>query len=383
MKILLHIGQAKTGTSAIQAFLTLNSRRLREAGILYPSISVGGFNIDFGNHNPVADALAGVSSYPHLTADQYFAQFFETARRFHAERMILSAEHFFGGEPRVWDVPDMETYEARYPQKILALARYLEGHEVSVLVYLRPQVDWLASAVGQNVRLEGLIGKTIYENDRQFFENWRPYLRYARLLACWADVLQPHVLTAVPYVREKLHRKSSVADFLRRAELDHLDFPSVNSQWEVNESLTLEYIEVKKRLNKEPKSKNAERVTIACLNRLSRQSTMGSSYRLDEDVVRDIEAFVADGNQKLTQDYGRGEHVFVAREAYKGDKLRPLSEEDIEDAMALFRRTYRSPRTRLLTLNYAARDFMRRHAPPLHAALHQIKRAFWRIKYRW
>ncbi|TFH51033.1 MAG: hypothetical protein E4H01_01005 [Lysobacterales bacterium] len=383
MKILLHIGQSKTGTSAIQAFLMLNSRRLREAGILYPSVSVGGFNVDFGNHNPVADALAGVSTYPHLTADQYFAQFFETARRFHAERMILSAEHFFGGEPRVWDVPDMETYEARYRRKILALACNLEGHEVSVLVYLRPQVDWLASAVGQAVRLERMIGKTVYENDRQFFESWKPLLRYARLLECWADVLQPHVLTAVPYVREKLYRKSSIADFLRRTELDHLDFPLANSQWDVNQSLTREYIEVKKRLNKQPNSKNVERVTIACLNRLSRQSTMGTSYRLDEDVVRDIEAFVADDNQKLTQDYGGGEHVFVARKAYKGNKLPPLSEGDIEEATALFRRTYRNPRTRLLTVNYAARAFLRRHAPTVHAALHQIKRAFWRMKYRW
>ena len=360
----------------------LNSRRLREAGILYPSLSIGGFNIDFGSHNPVADALAGVSSYPHLTADQYFARFFETARRFHVERMILSAEHFFGGEPRVWDVPDMETYEARYRQKILALARYLEGHQVSVLIYLRPQVDWLASAVGQAVRLEGLIGKSIYQNDRQFFENWKPLLRYARLLECWADVLRPHVLTAVPYVRENLYRKSSITDFLRRTELDHLDFPLGNSQWDVNQSLTLEYIEVKKRLNKQPKSKLAEQVTIACLNRLSRQSTMGTAYRLDEDVVRDIEAFVADDNQKLIRDYGGDEHVFVACKAYKGDKLPPLSEEDIEEAMALFQRTYRSPRARLLTLNFAARAFLQHHSRPLHAALHQIKRAFLRMKYR-
>ena len=111
---------------------------------------------------------------------------------------------------------------------------------------------------------------------------------------------------------------------------------------------------------------------------------METSYRLDVDVVRDIQAFVADDNRKLTQDYGGGENVFVARQAYVGDKLPPLSEEDIEEAMARFQRTYRSSCTRLLTLNYAAaRFFLRRHAPPLHAALHQIKRGFWRMKYRW
>ncbi len=109
---------------------------------------------------------------------------------------------------------------------------------------------------------------------------------------------------------------------------------------------------------------------------------MGTAYRLDEDVIRDIEAFVADDNRQLTRNYGGGEYVFVARKAYNGDKSPPLSEKDIEEATALFRRTYRSPRMRLLALNYAARAFLRRHARPLHAALHQSKRAFWRMKYR-
>ncbi|MCK5244960.1 MAG: hypothetical protein KAJ90_06790 [Desulfobacterales bacterium] len=60
MHILLHIGQSKTGTSAIQAYLTLNRLRLREAGVLYPSVTIGGMSVDIGSHNSVADTLAGL-----------------------------------------------------------------------------------------------------------------------------------------------------------------------------------------------------------------------------------------------------------------------------------------------------------------------------------
>ena len=73
MKILLHIGQPKTGTSAIQTFLSANRKALRIAGVLYPSVPVKGLVFHLRNHNTVANALNNMQSvYPHLTANQYF-----------------------------------------------------------------------------------------------------------------------------------------------------------------------------------------------------------------------------------------------------------------------------------------------------------------------
>lgn len=97
MKILLHIGQSKTGTSAIQEFLTLNKDRLREAGFLYPGVKLGGITVDIGAHNSVADALTRKHRYPYYTDVQYFNKFFKEAKDVKAETVILSAEHFFGG----------------------------------------------------------------------------------------------------------------------------------------------------------------------------------------------------------------------------------------------------------------------------------------------
>lgn len=117
MKILWHIGQSKTGTSAIQKFLTLNKDRLREAGFLYPGVKLSGITVDKGAHKSVADALTKKYRYPYYTDVQYFNKFFKEAKDVKAETIILSAEHFFGGEPRIWEVMSGEKYIKLYRKK--------------------------------------------------------------------------------------------------------------------------------------------------------------------------------------------------------------------------------------------------------------------------
>lgn len=175
MKILLHIGQSKTGTSAIQAYLTLNWTELGEQRTLYPSVTIGGLTVDMGNHNSVANALCDVMRYPNLPADACFAQFFAEAERTGARRLILGAEHLFGGEPRIWDVSNPDAFATAYRRKIERLKAYLQGHEVEVFVYLHPQAHWLGSVIGQTVCTERLTREQrIYESDRQLFEMAKP-----------------------------------------------------------------------------------------------------------------------------------------------------------------------------------------------------------------
>lgn len=378
MHILLHIGQSKTGTSAIQAYLTLNRTHLLKEGVLYPGVKIGGVSVDLGSHNSVADTLAGLPRYPNLTADQYFGQFFGEANRVGANLMILSAEHFFGGEPRIWDVPDEKTYFDRYRNKIEALSRYMKGHEVTLLVYLRPQVDWLASAINQTVRVERLISnKAIYHDDHQFFEMAKPVLRYGSLIDAWVECLRPLEVMVVPYERMLLYKGSSISDFLCRAGLENLDLPFGGEELQVNQSLSREYIEVKKMLNLTSKSKTNERVIISCLESLSARSGIATSYRLSDELSRDVEAFVALENARLNERYVKGDAQLKAQgKALRSSEVEVLHEDDIAAAMAAFKREYASPRTRLLTLNYAVRAFLRNYAMPFHSALHQLKRVY-------
>ena len=343
--------------------------------------------MDIGSHNGVADSLAGLSSFPNLTADQYFDQFFCEAKRIGAKRMILSAEHFFGGEPRIWDVPDEDSYFERYPRKIRALKQYLDGHEVSLLVYLRPQVDWLASAISQTVRTEQLIcpGKPIYKNDRQFFEMVKPLLRYHRLIDTWVNCLHPREVMVVPYERKFLYKNSTIADFLYRTGLDNLNLPFGSEALQVNQSISREYIEVKKILNLTPRKKNEERVIITCLERLSACSEFSIPYRLSEELSREVSEFVALENERINERFVQGDCKLKAQSAAyksKNNQIKMISEKDIAAAMSKFEREFSSPRARLLRLDYAVRAFLRNHAKPLHSLLHQLKRIYRARVYR-
>lgn len=383
MKVLLHIGQSKTGTSAIQAFLTLNRKALHDNGILYPSVKVAGMTIDLGAHNAVADSLLGHSRFPYLTDDQYFEHFFEEARNANAQLLILSAEHFFAGEPRVWDVDSKEEHYDIYRRKIERLAKFLDGHEVSVLLYLRPQIDWLASAVGQTVRISGLIStKKVYENDEQFFELIQPLLDYSKLIKVWEEIIKPDSFTIIPYDRKTLHKNSSIADFLLRAKLDGIYFPFAGDDIQVNESFTREYLEVKKILNQQPHSKNTERVMIRCLERLSSESQETTQYSLPLEVERKAELFAASVNEYLNSKYAQHGMQFRAKSEKQSLRPPPLSQADIDQALDAFHKEFGSVRTRLLSLNFATRTFLRENVKPVHGALHSLKMAYLRMKYR-
>lgn len=385
MHIFLHIGQSKTGTSAIQAYLTLNRLALRKAGVLYPSVAISGMSVDMANHNPVADALAGLSEFPHLTADQYFDLFFAEAQKFNVKHMILSAEHFFGGEPRVWNVQNEDTFFDLYNQKINALKKYLDGFDVTVIVYLRPQVDWIASAISQTVRIENLISpeKAIYCSDRHFFEMIKPLVRYYKLIDIWVKTLSPKEMIVIPYERKQLHKKSSIADFMYRISLDHLDLPFGSEVLQVNRSLTREYIEVKKILNRTRRSKNDERVIISCLERLSARSGKTTRYHLYGELSRDIIQFVKSENDQLNENYIHVDFKLKAQsDASLDSNNKKISEKEISVALSEFKREFYSLRTRITAFDITARDFLRKHAKLLHAAFHQLKRVYWSHVFR-
>lgn len=384
MKILLHIGQSKTGTSAIQAYLTLNRQKIRDLGILYPGIAVNGVPIDMGSHNALADSLVGLYRYPNLRAEQYFEQFFNEAEKINAKLVILSAEHFFGGEPRIWDVADESAYFDAYSRKVAMLAQYLGGHQIKILLYLRPQVDWLASAIGQTIRTEKLISrKSIYRNDRQFFEMAKPVLRYFSLVNVWSAHLKPGCIEVIPYDRRSLRNGSSIADFMYRAGLEGVEVRYGSEDLQVNESLSREYIEVKKILNMEDKDKLDERVIISCLERLSATSRYPAKYLLDESLVRDVEEFVEPENQRLNELYiAEGNKLTARSETLSPADESILSEAEIDSALDAFRKEYSKTRYRLMRLDYSMRAALRKNAVTIHGILHQLKRIHRMHAYR-
>ena len=382
MKVLLHIGQSKTGTSAIQAFLTLNREKLAEQGILYPGVRIGGLPLDIGSHNALADALMGLSRFPFFSPDRYFDEFFSQAERINAHLLILSAEHFFGGEPRVWDVSSEDEYFSLYRKKIEYLSKYLSTFETSVLVYLRPQIDWLESAISQTIRISGLISqKDLYQSDAQFYQMMKPVLKYNSLLSAWTEVLNPQRIIAIPYQRETLRNNSTIDDFLTRAGLEDIDFPFATSSIEVNSSMTREYVEVKKILNQTERSKTRERVIIECLQRLSMTGRYSRTYRITSELAREIAFFAQDENAEVNRKFIAPDTRLAVSTGGRKEMALP-SQQDIREAMLAFENEYNSVRGQMLLVDYALRAFLRKYARPIHSALHQLRRSQRKFAYR-
>lgn len=379
MRFLLHVGQSKTGTSAIQAFLTLNRQSLIAQGILYPSLQTGALSVDLGNHNAFADALSGLSRYPFLSAEEYMRSFRAEAERNNCHTVLLSAEHFFGGEPRIWDIEAPDRYLPLYRAKLRRLRALIGGDPVEVIVYLRPIRDWLASAVGQTVRTERLISKKrIYQDDRQFLAMAAPVLDYCGLLDAWAEDVKPGKLTIVPYSRSQLVRGSSIADFLSRIGLEDFAFEFGSEDLQINSSLTREWLEVKKRLNRTDRSKTSERVAIRCLEDLSRTSAYSATYQLDRAIDAEVAILQEAQNIALQRKFG----ITLGSKPGKPDDGEAITPEQVSAFERDFHREVRRPKYRLLYVDLLVRAILRRHLPLLHGAAHQLKKLYRRRKYR-
>jgi hypothetical protein len=322
--------------------------------------------------------------YPPLTAEQYFTQFFKLAKKHNAHTMILSGEHFFGGRPRIWDVKDTETHFKIYRSKINTLSTFLTGHQVTLLAYLRPQVDWLASSISQTVRILGLIPqKSFYQNDEQFFELSKPLLLYYQRIKAWAEILCPSRMLIIPYDRSQLYEQNAVADFLKKCDLLDVCSPMGTKAIQLNTSLSREYVEVKKRLNQRPKSKTTERIIISCLEHLSGKQDNFTPYRLNPDLARKVREFVQPENDLLSWHFMDGVLMNAQSGKITDYEYEPISPQKIDEAMAEFNREYKCIKYRIMWFDQKLRALLRKYAMPVHGVLHQLRQLQRGWSYRW
>lgn len=134
MRLLLHVGTHRTGTTSIQQVLASNRDWLRERGIVYPDASrwFGGSD---RAHIRFAHALTGTDPQQLGVARRFVAALAERTRP--DQTVLLSAEPLYRGllGTRDWTAPDLASRRRGYLQR---LAELLVPFEVRVLVLLRP-----------------------------------------------------------------------------------------------------------------------------------------------------------------------------------------------------------------------------------------------------
>lgn len=124
-RLILHVGQTKAGSTAIQNYLDSQRATLRAAGILFPETFLLRRNPADPTRTPghlgLIEALSGATPLDPFEAERAAAD---------CPVLVLSMENLF------MDLPDSD---------LAALGAYWQGWEVELVAVLRSFPDWLAS----------------------------------------------------------------------------------------------------------------------------------------------------------------------------------------------------------------------------------------------
>jgi len=373
-KLILHIGQSKTGTSSLQALLCEERKTLRDHGVLYPDVILGGTALGLMEHNAFAESLSGIMRYPHLQPDAYAENFQRQMKETSCHTLLLSAESFFG-TPQIWTAGPPEEFFSLHRKKIERLKSLLPTKLCSLVLYLRRQDLWLESAIGHIIRYEGLLGQKVFENDEQITQLLAPHLDYLRLVNLWQEVMEPSEFSVVPYEREALAGGDTAQDFLVRTKLDtalKVD-ESIPRKLE-NQSWGAECIELKKTLNRLPKSKAQERSVIEILNQMEAKGGFsGTRFSISPSLKEKVWDEHKSDNRLLAQAYGAPTGSFFSLPEKQQDLLPPaLTPEQMFALLKDFEKQYYSPRQFFRNNFHSLKDYFRNTHPNLYAQIKGI-----------
>ena len=231
MKLILHIGTIKTGTTTAQNWLANNREALTEFGVWYPKI--GNYNHSWLPNIIAIDAREGderLLRYGISTLQEYglyraglieqFSEELSDARKRNIHTAIISSEHL--------------QHRLTSSETISRVKSFAENYfsAVEIVVYLRPQVDLIVSSAATASKL----GKRV---DTDWFlteANKSPDdLNYDRLVDRWERVFGPENVKCLAY-----RRAPNFADYvIDRFNVDRNRMPIVES---VNLSLSVEQL---------------------------------------------------------------------------------------------------------------------------------------------
>lgn len=232
MRVVVHIGLEKTGTTSIQRHLANHRDQLASDGVLYPTLEMPGIN-----HIALAAYAQGDDRFDdtrltcgvrtleelqafRLTLDERLRTAVADAR---PRVLVLSSEHLSSRLTQFWDV------------KRLANLLTPLSDEIAIVAYLRPQEEFFVSSYVTFIK----SGQT------RLFPEEGPELSFrydfATMLSHWREAFPTAHMIVRRFSKTALKNGDVIDDFVDAAGLSELD--GADKPDRLNESLCLDTLE--------------------------------------------------------------------------------------------------------------------------------------------
>ena len=300
MKLILHIGTHKTGTTALQQFLHSNRGALTDLGIHYATPRHG-----LQDANVVANAL----NVGHIrSVRKFLSAHTRLAGQRNAHSIVVSSENFYAmsvldamQRRQVFrDAPEadralIETLKTLVPENIMA---------IQIICYFRRPDRYAESLYSQHVK-RGIIFDGTFQ---EFLPIIEPALRYRKHMQAWSEAFGRDNCTVRQY---ESVGGDIVTDFLRNV-MDIVDVEQfIQPQSHANERLSRDALEFKRLRNKaaRPNERDIERTILRVVDEeLALRTDEPSCYHdfLSPDERADFLSRLKPEMDALQASYGMG-----------------------------------------------------------------------------
>ncbi|CAM2970890.1 hypothetical protein SAMN04488021_10264 [Paracoccus aminovorans] len=234
MKLTVHIGTTKTGSTSIQDFLRHNRAAFAQKEICIPEVlgvqdhrkaTISALN--FGQSQALMQALGIRDQHDHARfVAETHAAYRETIETTLPREVVITSEHL---QSRC----NLEANVTRFREL------FAEGFaQVRILVYVRPQLDQLVSLYSTLLR-HG-FSDTMEEHIQRLTKGFFKYFDLQGLISRWGNVFGIENIEVRPYKALPSRQEGGViADFCRFLGQDHAD-PLFSHPKELNSSINIQ-----------------------------------------------------------------------------------------------------------------------------------------------
>jgi hypothetical protein len=215
MKVIIHFGPPKTGTSAIQNWLLEHRELLIKYGIYYPNHILDSNGVSSGN----ALALFETPKSKIKDARQKKPILIEEARKHKCRTLLLSSESFM--------------------RRLPILARLFP--KADFIGYVRPPYELLESGYNQRVKQGGEVDKFNLEQAKK--------INHLKKFGPMISEIGAEKFTLRPYEPSIFFKNDIICDFLETLIPNFNNEQELEPSKQINLSYTLEALELKRWLN--------------------------------------------------------------------------------------------------------------------------------------